>query len=449
MAQKKNIEEEYKLLGIRFLDDMYSLVKDFIDISGEKRKKTEETIKSGKKKESITKLDRFNIYKEIKTTKSFQYAMFTYLYSTYEKHVSELIEYSYLNNKNVQIKYEQKFWEYNNSVEPIANQHYSQLSPKKQKEFLLSNLWKVLSHKDEKRNIGVPSPLREHYLFDIPDKTMWDDKGLKIKFKEIVARRNLLTHRNDFYDDEYIFQMTHLGNKTITKSKQTDDPKDIFSAFVKKGYYYHVNENKIKKLEDLIKNKVRVIINGPYFLHSAQTLIRLYTLMINQVFTSIDFTRDQIYELNMLYSKTSQNGFFASYAFETGAFFKKNYIDRLDQNDTNFKKDMDLLNANILIAHINWLDKAKELNVKKDSSNYKVVIKNKQFLIDSFRPKKDLEEVGEHMLEWPMFHNLFQRKDFKEAFMKKLKSKKKDKIPIYQMLVAIAEGRDKDCISLL
>ena len=110
---------------------------------------------------------------------------------------------------------------------------------------------------------------------------------------------------------------------------------------------------------------------------------------------------------------------------------------------------MDLLNANILIAHINWLDKAKELNVKKDSSNYKVVIKNKQFLIDSFRPKKDLEEVGEHMLEWPMFHNLFQRKDFKEAFMKKLKSKKKDKIPIYQMLVAIAEGRDKDCISLL
>ena len=65
MAQKKNIEEEYKLLGIRFLDDMYSLVKDFIDISGEKRKKTEETIKSGKKKESITKLDRFNIYKEI------------------------------------------------------------------------------------------------------------------------------------------------------------------------------------------------------------------------------------------------------------------------------------------------------------------------------------------------------------------------------------------------
>ena len=104
MTQKKNIEKEFKVLGIRFLDDMYSLVKDFIDISGEKNKKTEEAIKSGKKKESITKLDRFNIYKEIKTTKSFQYAMFTYLYSTYEKHVSELIEYSYLNNKNVQIK---------------------------------------------------------------------------------------------------------------------------------------------------------------------------------------------------------------------------------------------------------------------------------------------------------------------------------------------------------
>jgi hypothetical protein len=38
MAQKKNIEEEYKLLGIRFLGDMYSFVKDFINISGEKIK---------------------------------------------------------------------------------------------------------------------------------------------------------------------------------------------------------------------------------------------------------------------------------------------------------------------------------------------------------------------------------------------------------------------------
>ena len=443
MAEKIEISQEYMTLGRRFLDDMFDVIKDFIEIDETKHNKIMEIRKN--KDNALSDLEAFTNFTDfrenISKRKSFSYAMFTFLYSTYEKHVNELIKFSYLNNKEVQINLEKKVWEYNREIEPLLDSHYSQLSKPKQREYLLKFIRKVLDHK----TIGLPPLAREHYLFNIPDEIMWASKYLKLEYKEIVARRNLLTHRKNYFDQDYIDQATSFGGKKITKSKKVSDPNDLFIRWAEMGYFgMSENSKKLKCFQDLLKKEISVPIYFNYFLESASILISIYSKMINQASPSIDYTIHCLFRWNKLYAGTLVSPFIPLHAIRSSQFFQEKYMDNFDKE--NFKQDIEYMKGNTLLAYSDLLKCMKKYKIT-DIPLYKDFFKEKQALIDFFKTKKDKILIKEDMVDWPLFKDVFKISEFKELFNKKLKSKKT--IPVYQMLVAIAEGKEQECISFL
>ena len=445
MAEKKEISQEYAELGHHFLDDMFSVIKDFIEIDKTKHNKIVEIRKN--KDNALTNVEAFTNFTDfrenISQRKSFSYAMFTFLYSTYEKHVNELIKFSYLNNKEVQVNLDKKIWEYDRKIKPLLDSNYSQLSKPKQRDHFLKFIREVLDHK----TIGLPPLAREHYLFNIPDEIMWASKDLKLKYKEIVARRNLLTHRKNYFDQDYIDQATSFGGKKITKSKKVSDPNDSFIRWSKMGYFgFSENSKKLKCFQDLLKKEISVPIYFHYFLDSASILISIYSKMINQASPSIDYTIDCLFSWNKLYAGTLASPFIPLYAIHSSKFFQKKYMGNYDKE--NFKHDIDYFKGNTLLAYSDFL-KCMKRDKRTDTPLYKDFFKEKQALINFFKTRKEKTIIRENMSDWPLFKDLFKISEFKELFNKKLKSKKEEKIPVYQMLVAIAEGKDQDCISLL
>ena len=193
-------------------------------------------------KENEEQIDHHSYYSEIKKSNDsiksqvhLQNALFTYLYSIYEKHLDELVKFSIRKDTSVRGRYFQLYSDFLKDSDLKLHPNFINLSKVKQTEFILEHLSSI-----KKQMVDLK---REQFLFDIPDKIMWKDKNLKFNLTEIRARRNLITHRKAIFDKRYVVDIKN----SVKKSKKVEDPKTTIAFYVRRNLY-----PKIQRLDPLV-----------------------------------------------------------------------------------------------------------------------------------------------------------------------------------------------------
>ena len=204
----------FETLADDFIEDIFALLQEFVEILNDKeslRKKLRKEIH----KNNGEQIDNYYNYNEIKKSNDsiksqihLQNALFTYLYSTYEKHIDELVKFSVRKDSSVRFNFFNLYKKYLKDSNSNIPSDFINLSKSKQAEYILEPLRDVKTKMDDIN--------REQFLFDIPDKIMWRDKNLKFNIVEIRARRNLITHRKAVFDKQYVSDIKH----SVTKSKK-------------------------------------------------------------------------------------------------------------------------------------------------------------------------------------------------------------------------------------
>lgn len=418
-------ENAYLKLQDEFLDDIFLLLEDFIAID----KTNSQTLR--KKRKQFLKHasdDEFGIMSEImddfsdksRSSKHFQRAMFTYLFALYEKHINELIIHAIRNEKSVKEKYDNFYEKYAQATGKSFWREIASLSKKKQTEFVLAN------YKDVKEKSGLPDLYWQQALFDISDGILFKNKRLKFTFTEIRARRNLIIHRKNSFDNEYVEKM-----KQIIKSKKVEDPKETIQ------YYYKREIKDISNLDDLLIKDHGVYCGFHYISRTVKVFIDLYLMIIDKVSNSTNMVNNVSVHLNYLYFKTT----LLSFAFDSLGFLSKKLRHKPDEIEKNYKKGNYLLSTNIILKVLKK-EKTVSENIKKVLLKLE---KDKIELENFFRSKEDpiyrillavsedrqkdclkilkefpIKDLTPQMRKWPLFYELFTDKAFKKVFDKRL-----------------------------
>jgi len=280
-ASKKIIfGDEVSMISSEFNRSMISLISDFLEIAPEKVQEIKElrepNIKvKDKVKEQSEALIHVRNYMDKSTRYSqFKYAMFNYMNSIFERSINNLLKLAISSNKDIRKIYIQKFIEYDKQLseknaKTIRDANYECASDKEKLKIQLNYFDQIISLK----------PDNWQFLLNIPNEVLWSDKKLKFQFTELRARRHLLTHRGPIYDNKYIDEIKY----SVLKSKNTDDPKEIFKILFNKGYFANPKKNldSIDKLAG--KNEIFVSMVRDYFCDCFCILSRLFHMILRYV----------------------------------------------------------------------------------------------------------------------------------------------------------------------
>lgn len=411
---KKDIN--FETLADDFIEDIFALLQEFVEIRNDKeslRKKLRKEIH----KNNGEQID--NYYNEIKKSNDsiksqihLQNALFTYLYSTYEKHIDELVKFSIRKDSSVRLNYFNLYKTYLKDSNSNIPSDFINFSKSKQAEHILEPLRTVKTKMDDIN--------REQFLFDIPDKIMWRDKNLKFNIVEIRARRNLITHRKAVFDKQYVSDIKH----SVTKSKKVDDPKKSIEAYVQKGLY-----PKIKDLEELLTKENIEVRNGfYYFFHVFKNILYIYSTVWNYVTKSPHLTSCITYELNKLFL-AFPNRKYLNFAELTSRNYKKIYPKTITPVFVvNYLLSIELMDISIL-----GLIKNIKKDIKASHFEPKLLPKMKKILSNLQSLQKEPHLEKEDMIQ----------------FLKNIDPTEDENYIYYQMTIAISERKSKDCISLL
>ena len=405
-------------LAIDFIGDIFPLLQEFCEMRSDKvslRKKLHKEIK----KENEEQIDHYSYYSEIKKSNDsiksqvhLQNALFTYLYSIYEKHLDELVKFSIRKDTSVRGRYFQLYSDFLKDSDLKLHPNFINLSKVKQTEFILEHLSSI-----KKQMVDLN---REQFLFDIPDKIMWKDKNLKFNLTEIRARRNLITHRKAIFDKRYVVDIKN----SVKKSKKVEDPKTTIAFYVRRNLY-----PKIQSLDELTKKNFPVRNDIRYFFHVLETIINIYSTVWNYTSKSSNLTSTIGYELNKLYLAFPAYQMIIKY----GEKILKNY------KEIYPKKISPIFNVNYLLtiklqedASIDLIKKVKK-DIKASRFDSEELPKIKQFLSHEQSLQKSSRLDKDDSIQ--SLNNINPAKDKSYIF--------------YQMAIAVSMGRSKDCINLL
>lgn len=424
MAIKQKKTETFESIAVSFEDEMTALIDDFYQISDIKIENIDKILKKRKDKDDgkFSYENYINFKDENIKHVHFRFAMFNYLNSLFEKHINELLRFSIKNNTKVREQFLIKFIDLDKkqvekNLPSLRDMQYEKMSLSKKTEFQM-NYFKDISN-------SLPPLNNWEYFFNIPESRMWANKNLKFDYTEMRARRNLLTHRGSFYDQDYIDNII----TTVKKSKKTLDPTKRFMDYHEMGFFLS-SDYELKTLEDLV-NKIKpkfVTISVPYFTHCFNTLIKIYFTAYNHATMSDTFAINIVHKLLVL-SRRLKNPMFYFEARSLAYDFLKNYSSKNDGND--------YLKANYLLAirEINKFRKKRNLDIKKTEFEiefieyfnskheplYQLLIhlmddNFDQCLIDI----KNVTGLTERSKNWFIFSDLIDYKNFKEVLDKNI-----------------------------
>lgn len=409
----------FETLADDFIEDIFALLQEFVEILNDKeslRKKLRKEIH----KNNGEQIDNYYNYNEIKKSNDsiksqihLQNALFTYLYSTYEKHIDELVKFSVRKDSSVRFNFFNLYKKYLKDSNSNIPSDFINLSKSKQAEYILEPLRDVKTKMDDIN--------REQFLFDIPDKIMWRDKNLKFNIVEIRARRNLITHRKAVFDKQYVSDIKH----SVTKSKKVDDPKKSIEAYVKQGLY-----PKIKDLDGLLsKENIEVRNSFYYFFHVFKNILYIYSTVWNYVTKSPHLTSCITYELNKLFL----------------AFPNRKYLNFAELTSRNYKKIYPKTITPFFV--VNYLLSIELMDIS--ILGFIKIIK-KDIKASRFEPKLELPKMKKDLSKLQSLQKKphLEKEDMIQ-FLKNIDPNEDENYTYYQMTIAISEGRSKDCISLL
>jgi len=195
-------------------------------------------------------------------------ALFLASYSAFERHVNDLIYAQYECDETTQQRLHQEFLkakligklELKNPLEglgPLLRENLREITRK-------ANLFRLLER-----------------LFYMPNRDKWvyqynKKKVDEYKLSEMIARRNLLAHRNESYDKDFINDLSRETLKKYVRGADSDFLDDMFKNYQENGFFpkNDPKNNSINNLESLLNNKVQI--TPQYLTHCICLVLKIY-----------------------------------------------------------------------------------------------------------------------------------------------------------------------------
>lgn len=438
----KQTEVTFQKLAYIFIEEFSALIEDFSDITKNKAMNLKEVIGNKIKNKEISKEDYFYLIDDNTKHRQFRYAMFNYMNSLFEKHINELFVLAIKKNKKIRDNYVTKFIELDKekiqkNLPSIRNTEYEKMSANKKIDLQLKFMNEI-THM-------LPPLHNWQYFFDIKDQKMWVDPNLKFDFTEMKARRNLLTHRNTYYDEEYINSIQNA----VKNSKKISDPAKRIEEYHNNMFFFFTKD-KHKTLNDLIgknsRNQVSISVN--YFTKSFFVLINIYFILSNHATNSNTNAINFSHELLVLGKKLGNALFYFmalkltlnqinsySFANDDMDLVKVNYLLAFREVGKILRfKNAELLSKEIYKDYLEYYsqetykDYLEYFKNKKDPI-YKLLI----YLLDDDLDScllviKQIKDLKEEHKRWFIYSDLLTYKNFDEIFKstiaKNIKAKK-------------------------
>ena len=425
MAEKKKKltpEQENHRICDEFNHSMFALLTDYLDIAPEKSKEIYDLVdkvKSKTKKEN-EKYDRYKDYiDKSKKFSQFQYAMFNFMNSIFERSMNDLLKFAIRSKKDIKNIFIKKFIDYEDKQDKkIRDANYENLTNKQRLAFQLNYYEQIITLK----------PDNWQFLLNIPNEIMWASKKLKFEYTELRARRHLLTHRGYSFDKKYVEDIKN----TIKKSKNSDDPKKLFELFHRNKYFTNTRDE-LDVLDDLAKPKpYRVFMTRFYFINAFTCLFRFFHMVQCYLSSSeVGFTSSaQVKFLNaavkyedpylMNFSKILCNDLvkidkkkmhnYEMCNYLIGCIEIRNVLNKMKKDYKKTKYEEEYLNC--IIENNDPLIKFLVAYYHEDKSKYKQLLE-----------KIEDSSLGADAINWPIFNGIRNNK----ALMKILKTKIKIK----------------------
>lgn len=265
--KKLKFEDDVMRISVEFQTSMFALITDYLDISPEKSKAIYSLVDRARtNKKERTRASFLNYIDKSKKFSQFQYAMFNYMNSIFERSMNDILKLAVRSQKDIRNIYIKKFIDFEDKQDKkIRDAKYENLSDKQRTEFQLSYFEQIITLK----------PDNWQFLLNIPNEVMWSDKDLKFEYTELRARRHLLTHRGYFFDKKYVEDIKN----SVIKSKNSDDPKKLFQDF-HRSMFFTITKDKLNNIDDLVKTKqYSVDMTKLYVISSFTVLVRLFHMV--------------------------------------------------------------------------------------------------------------------------------------------------------------------------
>ena len=456
-SKNKHKKNDYEILrdsALEFSQDLISIFEDcseynnFLEKSVKGKKDPIEYLESHKVVEEESGRQRYDAehidlpefvqvisdYTDFQNSKKNLFNSLTlYMWNSFEKHMFELIRASYKANKNFKKRYVTRFVEVNSkNIENsktakgkgsgFINADYVIASKAKQDEIHLNHINDVVKHGSTLTSY--------HVLFD--DGKWQTGKGKEIYdwFLEIRARRNLLVHRGQSIDKEYI-DLCHSGSKSnpILKSRDEID-------FYYKGNFFQ----QIRDKEKTNKKRNKLTIGDGanctygYVVHVYITLVSLYFHYWSQVIADsipneesincssivhefMDSSLKLDNKISLLIARNITQTFFS-------LFEDKKCSERIDPVD---RVNALLIYKNLGADNKKPIEQFRSFTILDESNSLEPIFRMAlAFIRDDFKEGFNLletlpiEVVGEvAMHQWFIFNGLRNKKRFKEIYKKK------------------------------
>ena len=462
-TSKKNAFHEMSSVADKFFEEMISIFTDCHEYNShldEGVKGTTRVIQHLEDWDQATKEEKRNIIsspeffnsirvesKLSSSKKNLFNSLTLYMWNSFEKNMFNLIRKSYKEDKEFQSRYVTRFIEFNNqSIEKSKKSKGKasgvidtkiMLSTKAKRDKIMLDLIKEV--------VSYGSTLTSyHVLFNDGKWQTEEGKSLYDFFLEIRARRNLLVHRGEEIDKEYI-DLCHSG------SKSNPILKDVSSInFYYKRGYIQKNRNKenksikAKKSPEKLEKGDLANCSFGYFSHVFYVLSNIYFHYWSQVAISFVgkedntdlavFVHDLMDSSNRtrslipIHSGVSMTESFFSRCIDLGLNDKISPIDRVN---------LLLMNKEVSLRGLKENENKKGvLNNLLENESYQVLDRSNSsdamfkmalaFIRDDFEEgyrlleSISLKEIDEEdMNQWYMFKDLRNKKKFKDAFKKR------------------------------
>ncbi len=367
-----------------------------------------------------------------------------YMWNSFEKNMFNLIRKSYQENKEFHSRYVTRYTEFNNQSIVKKGKSKGKASGVINTEFLLSSKPKqdkiMLDHIKEVVKYG--SPLTSyHVLFNDGKWQTEEGKDLYDFFLEIRARRNLLVHRGEEIDKEYI-DLCHSGSKTNPILKEAKSINFYYSrGFFQKNRNEESKSIKAKKSPEKLEIGDGVNCSFVYFGHVFYVLSNIYFHYWSQAAISI-ISKEKDYNLSIFVhdlmesSARTQN----LIPIATGVAMTKSFFSRYKNLGLKDKiAPVDRVNLLLMKKEVSFgmlkenENKKDVLNNLRETESYQVLDRSNSsdaiFKMALAFIRDDLEEGyrllesislddlnEENMHQWYMFKDLRNKKKFKQAF---------------------------------
>lgn len=393
---------------------------------------------------------QFDFMEKMDIDKHKNIAFFLFIYSSFEKFKLDILRYMIASSKDFQKKILQQIIKYKKEETLLEIDQFG-ISGKKKKIDALVKATEIIKRQMKSANEF------EKIMYDIKI-----DDNFKVLINEINQRRNLLAHRDDLTDSQYVNNIKYLFNY-IYQGKQREDESRKFSDFLinsLRSFRYPRTKDKVKQKKEIETGK-EVIISTKYLLHVIilfyEYSIKIYTGCILKTKSKViiqeltEDLSDSIHNI-LIEDKIGYFGRFSSSIRKLSNVEKligKNYLTvnialylerlalDLEKKIINLKKNKNTNNEKIknnvevlkkLIkdikktfeGFINLLEKTPNI---KDDDDYAFALaclkKNNDQALEIFNKNKQNKISFKDANNWYIFKRFHKNKKFKEIFKRK------------------------------